>query len=81
MIKKLWSFICEHGYAIMLAGMVIVAAACIVLFRSRQADSQLGSFVWPIAIVGLAVYILGRIGAAMKNKAGKRREASADTSS
>jgi len=77
-IKKAWSFICEHGYSLMLAGMGIVVVAGIMLIRSRQAGDPLGAYVWPIAGAGLAVYILGRIGVVCKNKAPKKQDASDD---
>ena len=67
-IKKVWIYISEHGYAFMLAGMVVVIAAAILLVRYRQGGESPAPFVWPIAVIGLIIYILGRLGTMHKNR-------------
>ena len=72
-MKKIWSFISEHGYGFMLAGMGIVVIAGIMLMRTRQAGGFLGPYVWPVALAGLGIYILGRVGIALKSAAGRKK--------
>ncbi|MBD3392738.1 MAG: hypothetical protein GF418_11610 [Chitinivibrionales bacterium] len=71
MLKRAWDMLCEHAYAVMLAGMAVIIAAGVLLMRARGTGGPAGSYVWPVAIAGLAVYVLGRIGALCKNRRGK----------
>jgi hypothetical protein len=81
MIKKAWIFVCEHGYVFMLVGIALIVAAAIMLVQSRQAGAPFGPLVWPTAIVGVVIYVLGRAGVAGRNRWSKRKEALQDTRS
>jgi len=83
MIRKIWIFVREHGRILMLVGMAFVITAVAILFQSRQMSGAPSPLVWPAAIVGIVIYVLGRVGVALDARARQResKEQASDTES
>jgi membrane-bound ClpP family serine protease len=59
---KVWDFLREHGYALMLGGMILTIAGVLMLFQAQRRGGGLRQAAIAVAAVGVAVYIGGRIG-------------------
>lgn len=68
MLNRLWNFIGNQGYMIMLVAMGIVIAGALMLVQGKRTMGSAGQFAWPIIITGLAIYVIGRIGVAFRGK-------------
>jgi predicted tellurium resistance membrane protein TerC len=76
-MARVWDFLCEHGYAVMLVGMVLVAAGAIMLIQSRQSGIMLRQPAFVVAGIGIAVYLTGRVAVVLRDRhreKKKRRE-------
>lgn len=74
MIRKVWNFLCDHGHAVMFAGLAVIVAGALMLVHSRQTGSALESYCWPVVTVGICIYVIGRIGAAFRGRGACKRE-------
>ncbi len=68
MLNRVWNFICDQGYMIMLVAMGIVIAGALMLVQGKRTMGPIVQFAWPIIITGLAIYLIGRIGVAFRGK-------------
>ncbi len=61
MILKLWGWLREHGYAVMIVGMAVTALGAIMLFQSQRTGGITRQPALAIGIAGVAIYVLGRV--------------------
>ena len=71
-MKELWKLIVDYAYVVMLLGMIIGIAGLLFLIRAQNvgAPRQVGL---SIGIVGIVIYVFGRIAHAYKSKQSKKR--------
>jgi hypothetical protein len=73
-MARIWDFLCEHGYAVMLVGMVLVAGGALMLVQSRQTGVGLREPAFIIAGIGIAIYVTGRIAVVVQGRRRVRRK-------
>lgn len=68
MLNRIWAFVGDQGYMIMLVAMGIVMAGALMLVQGKRTMGPIVQFAWPVIITGLAIYLIGRIGVAFRRK-------------
>ena len=58
----------KQGYLLMLAGMGILIVGVYIFIRIYRGANDSPTFAWTITSIGLALYITGRIGVAIKSR-------------
>ncbi|MBD3314601.1 MAG: hypothetical protein GF344_02330 [Chitinivibrionales bacterium] len=73
-MAKLWDFLVEHGYAVMLVGMVLVAAGAVMLIQGRQQGLGLREPAVIVAGIGIGVYVTGRVAVLLRGRHRAKRK-------
>lgn len=71
-MKKLLQFIVDYAYVIMLCGMIVGITGLLLLIRAKSIDGSREAGLI-IGIVGIVIYILGRIAHAYKRKYSQKK--------
>ena len=66
-MKRIWEFISNHAYIFMLIGMIIGIAGLLFLMKfDRTGEPKSDALI--LGIIGIAVYLIGRISLFFKKK-------------
>ena len=69
---KVWGFLGDHGFIIMMAGFA-VAIVSLLFFMQYRFTPGLGKSVSTVCfVIGIAVYVTGRLGVSFQRRAQKR---------
>ena len=71
-MKELWKLIVDYAYVVMLFGMGIGIIGLFVLIRAQNIDAPRQGGL-SIGIIGIAIYVFGRIAHAYKSKHSKKK--------
>ena len=68
-MKRLLDPLARHGFGFMMAGFFLAVASLIVFMRIRFGSQLIRSVVMGFFVLGIAIYIAGRIGSALGTRA------------
>lgn len=68
MIKKIYTYLSEHGFLIMICGFAFAVASLLVYMQTRYRGTVTPQIAFGCTICGFVVYVIGRIFLATSRK-------------
>lgn len=68
MIKKIYTYLSEHGFVIMICGFALAVASLLIYMQTRYRGTVTPQVAFGCTIFGFVVYVIGRIFLATSRK-------------
>jgi uncharacterized membrane protein len=72
-MQKLFSFLKDHGFAIMIIGFVLAIVGLLVYMQTRYTGTAVPKIAFGSTISGFVVYFLGRVMVSLSRREAKRK--------
>ncbi|MBN2036946.1 MAG: hypothetical protein JW768_09420 [Chitinispirillaceae bacterium] len=72
MKDKIYNFILEHSFKIMIAGFAVSAIGIIFYSQVQRKDPQLSTIAFATTAAGIAIYLVGRIALVVQRRKERR---------
>ena len=77
-VSKVWGFLGEHGFLIMMAGFAVAVRSLLFFMQYRFTPGPAKSTSGVFFVIGIAVYVIGRLGVSFQRRAQKRSSSRPD---